>query len=183
LIWFKIFWIVSNFFSALGICGSCKFDLIHFESYHVWIESKCLDSYHLFSLVSIVVWVALIRFKYCLNRINLHSFRFVYFYMSKSNQITLIRITTLFLPKMLHLPFISIYSYTHTSPKLLNQLQLSNISLHLFSKNSLRILEYETSLDSKIWKLSIYKTKTITSPISIVLHLHFTFSNGKESST
>jgi len=44
-------------------------------------------------------------------------------------------------------------------------------------KSALRILESKTSLDSKIQKLFIYKTKTITPPISSVLHLpHFTFS-------
>jgi len=83
-IWFIMFWIVSCNVSAIF-----SFCLVHFESFRKLMNCiiNSFDSYHWFPLVlffslliwfiilwivSIFIWDSLIRFKYCLNCINLH---------------------------------------------------------------------------------------------------------------
>jgi len=114
------------------------------ESYQSWIESKCLDSYHffvsglafflfdliqIFWFVSIFIWKLLNHIKYSWFISNFDNFRFSIF--TCLNRIIFLpnRITMLFLPKILHISLIHIHGNTHTSIKLLNQLQLYLLSL------------------------------------------------------
>jgi len=142
LIWFKLVWILSWFLSDIGLWRSCKSDSIHeslnhviCESNHnalihincflwscvclVWIISYGLHSYQPSSRLvwfdSNIAWIVStfialdLSIYTCLNRIIL----------------SLNRIISLFLPKILHLSLLPIYSYTHTPSNLLNQLQIT----------------------------------------------------------
>jgi hypothetical protein len=159
--WFdsKHFWFVSSILSISVVCVSCilirfmvswivslvnQIKIVWFVSFFTsgLIFFKVLNRFTNIWIISTFVWAGLIWITLCLIRINLHSSSFILFYMFDTIQVFMIRFNTTLLAKILHLPLISIYIHIIPTPKLLNRLQLSILSLQTYLSTSFHVKHF-----------------------------------------